>query len=418
MPPKVYLRPDGQNLMLAIRGFGGARLRITAKTADREKAIARGYYLEELIRRAEQTDQTAIAALVEEGVITRDRARYLEERLTFEPVLPTPPVQRPTILSAFGQHPSTEREARDNPRIHRQHIHGIKRFSEWSKSPLLEDVTLAKLRGYILHMEDAGYTRQTIKHEIAGIKRACAIAPTLGIMDRIGRIPLFPRGSSDDSDTKCLDVPQATKLLRLLAEKKIPNPAASLIALQLGMSLRPSEVARLTVSDVGRDRIWVGTVTRKNRTSRRLLAIPMMLRPSIAEQRASVPADGYLFPKMFGGVHAATISHFMGEALRPKYLPKGFSAKHLRKTFLTHGFWESALENGMIEYYMGRVPSDLSQSSRSNYLASKPTWDRIAGFARSLNAYFKKQCEGPRKRPAKGKKRPAKRPTKRVGLSR
>lgn len=252
------------------------------------------------------------------GLVKKARARPHREGLSL----------RALALS----HPSTQRDPEDRQA---EYLKYLDAFAEHAGVYLLHQVTVAHVQAWIERMRSAELAFDTRRHRLLYLRRACAMGPSHGLPDVLNQLRLDRR-----DDPVVVESWTLADLARMLT--RIEEPAArAAIALGGVMGLRPSEICRATIEDLGDGVLEVGGRERKRLASHRRLPIPKVALPWI---QAACMEGGYtvrdraaplirLPGTRKGHLRLDVLNHRLRTIIK-EHAPEG-PVKHLRKTCAT-----------------------------------------------------------------------------------
>jgi integrase len=287
-----------------------------------------------------------------------------------------------TVLEAARRHPATRREEQSNPRDARRHKKEVSDFTRATGATLLSQVTLDEVLDYITHMRRKGMSYSSRRHALSWIKRACAMAPSYGLLDVLADMRLDRNeGGSVVAESLELDV-VATKLDEMLSLED--RRVAAVVALGATCGLRPTEICRIRVGDVDQTQqsIQIGAVAFKNRASVRLLPVPPFVLAIIAPLLDRSEDSPLITNGVVGKRHIDIykLSHLISPAL-------GAPPKILRKSFTTIAALELDVDERIVEGMLGHAYSGFAQVTRRHYLA-KARIEKLRAVADAMESGF------------------------------
>lgn len=320
------------------------------------------------------TDQDVAHAL-NIGAITEAEAQAL---LSGRPVEPRRRLEPITIRDAALSHPSTQR---DGMREQLRYLAYVDDFARFAGVTHLHLVTLDQVLRWIAELRARGWAWDTRRHALLYVRRACVMAAQHGLPNVLVGIKLD----------------QQERRQRVVRAWSLPQLAAALVAcgddhrvraaIALGgcLGLRPTEICRVSVTDLEGDLLHIGRRDAKNAASVRALPVPACVLPwltAAAGKRKSGPLiesdvrrrGRHLTPS---GLFQA-LTDALSAAPRPPIAPKD-----LRKTFAT---WAAPVIAGAdLERFLGHASALHAQVTVRHYLAHHLA-EQLRPAAKALDA--------------------------------
>lgn len=285
--------------------------------------------------------------------------------------LPPPPSSGAavTIEAAFFSHPSSQRET---GRERERYIEYVGRYTKWSGSNKLHDLTLDSFTRYRDSLIKQGYSWDYRRHLLLPLRRVSKMAAArFGMPDVLGSLRL--------------DKPERRSVVEAWTLEELgPGLVAEDLRLRVSIGLgafvglRLSEVIRIRCDDLRKDgRLPIGLLPgregeAKNASSRRLLPMPRTLAGWMRELAEGRKPDATLLETNPGNIRLdgkansrrqpftqTTYTQWLGPLLA-ELTGKDLPAKSLRKTFAT---WtrRAGLHQEHREIYLGHE-TELAQS--------------------------------------------------------
>lgn len=262
-------------------------------------------------------------------------------------------------------HPSTQRDPEDR---RDEYLKYLDAFAEHAGVVLVHQVTVAHVQEWIEAMRDAGLAFDTRRHRLLYLRRACAMGPSHGLPDVLNRLRLDRK-----EDPVVVESWSLAELARMLV--RVDEPAArAAIALGGVMGLRPSEICRATIADLGDGVLEVGGRERKRQASHRRLPVPAVALPWL---QAACLEGGHtvrdrnaplirLPGTRKGHLRLDVLNHRLTDVIA-EHAPKR-PVKHLRKTCAT---WlrRSGQGGDLLEAWLGHETSLRSSITAKHYTA-------------------------------------------------
>jgi len=301
------------------------------------------------------------------GIISPEQA---DEARLGHGVLPPKPEQL-TIRRAFDTHPTTVREARNNPDDHSRHVEAVKAFTEFSGIVYLQDLTMTAVQSWIEKLRRDKKKFNTRRHALLGIRRASRMGPTIGLPDPLNGFKL-------DSDDEPRGIEEVWTFEQLVAAARDfialedPRPLA-ILAMGGFMGLRPTEITRAQVGDVDAKQgtLKIGMRLAKNKASRRELPIPPVCIPWLLAPGKDRPATEPLIHTVYRGRVCALDKQRYPDLIRP-FLTKAtgldLPPNYLRKSFATWAIY-AELNILHVEAFMGHQSAQIADITAKHYLA-------------------------------------------------
>jgi site-specific recombinase XerD len=255
-------------------------------------------------------------------------------------------------------------------RAQQAHIRSIKDFAVFlRRSP--DTATPEELRGYQLHMTDAGVTPSTFNARIVALRFFFGMTCGREEMKRYMQFRTEPRRLP-----VVFSVEEVSDILMAAPGPGLKYRAA--LSISYGAGLRSAEVCNLKIGDIDSDRMLIHVEQGKGKKDRKVMLSPSLLELLRTYWREARP-EGWLFP---GKPKINPIS--------PRQLHRAFvSAKHmagvkktatlhtLRHSFATH-LLEANTDVRVIQVLLGHAK--LSTTAQYTHVATKTIRDTVSPF--------------------------------------
>ena len=375
LAPGVYRRARSPYIWIEFQWFRddatGKRPRIRmparyAKTPEDAADLRRD--IKSAIKRAERGDQSAIKFLLSFERFTMESDHNQENPYS--------------LHHLATNHPASKREKEKRPREYRRHQIELNEFVSWSKIKTIDQLTLGDVERYMEHMRAKGFSYDGRRHRLLHLRRACAMAPNLGIPNVLAGISLNQRESQEEPETYSI-----TEMMMIFHALRQSAHSRAMIPFTLGAfcGLRCSEIIRANVEDLeavevdGRQvtTLKIGRVAAKTKGSVREIPLPDLVAETIRDCLI-VAGNGPLVSRSNRGnlrnpvpldKFATWMRRIISQSLRQMDQPPPVKPPAvLRASFLSFAGWELSVPPAALEAYVGHTAGELSAITSRHYL--------------------------------------------------